>query len=79
LSYYDSRDSLKDNPTEFAYEVGQNKITLKQHDPHGFWKFQFTRGHPPDWMQGNYTAFAYAKAHLDKYLKEKGKEPVEGK
>ena len=59
---------------ESIIEINNNKVFIKAHNPHGFYKITFERGRVPESLQGGYTSRSMAEAEARKYFLTKSKE-----
>ena len=72
----DHFDPDKDYPRVQVLELDNNKMVLKRTDPYGFIYISFERGQVPESLKGAYTTWEAAKAAVNNYLAEKGREVI---
>lgn len=64
------RDPSKDLTRTRLVEIGKDKpVKITCRDPFGFWVIEWHSGPTPRALSGEFTAYNYAKAALDAYLR----------
>lgn len=63
-----------DAVTHHKIELEDGQVVhIVSSNPYGFFKIHFNRGQVPEYLNGQYTEFDYAKRDVLRYLHDKGR------
>ena len=72
----DHFDPNKDYPRIQTVQLDNNKLVMERTDPYGFIQIHFERGQVPESLKGAFTTWEAARAAINVYLNDKGREEI---